>query len=343
MNHLKRIMRSSMNRMKSIFINITIVLISLILVFGLFEAFLIHENKWEAVERIPIEINGYNYRFVKSNSTLSPLNIKEGNRELFVIGDSFVAGMACAQKNSNFPSHLSKKITSGMDVVNLGMAGKNTADYVDFLEYFKISNGDLALITLYDNDIHVFERNCEQILRQSIKYDIHVPTFCTATEGFIDESNVSIFQKINNKIKRFRTIQLVKESLVQVPAFRGFFHRTNYRNDWNDFTSEENKWIRSSLRVMKEQILEKGGKAVFTYYPNTNRISINDERHTIWKRFIDFVEETDGIIISDPYPYFIENAEETSMVWSLTDKHPNCAAHKIMSEFIFTHLMQEIG
>lgn len=340
--HLERIMRISMSWIKRILFNIAIVSISSILGFGLFEAFLIYENKWKAVERISIEIYGYNYPFVKSNSTLSPLNIKEGERELFVIGDSFVEGMVCAQKNSNFPSHLSKKITSGMNVVNLGIAGLNIADYVDFLDHFKISNGDLALVTLYDNDINIFERNCAQILRQSLKYDIHVPVSCSATEGFIDKSNVSIFQKINNKIKKFRTTMLVKEALVQVPAFKGFFHRTRYRNDWNDFTSEENKWIRSSLRVMRQQMIEKGGKAIFTYYPNTNHISINDERHTIWKRFIDFVEETDGIIISDPYPYFIKNAEERSMVWSLTDKHPNCAAHKIMSEFTFAHLMQEI-
>ena len=271
-----------MSWIKRILVNITVVLISLILGFGLFEAFLVYENKWKPVERIPIEIYGYNYPFVKSNSTISPLNIKKEDNELFVIGDSFVEGIVCAQDNSNFPSHLMEKMTSGLDVVNLGVGGLNNVDYVDFLDHFEISNGDVALITLYDNDIHISQRNCEQILRQSLNYDIHVPTSCISTGGFIDKSNVSIFQQINNKIKRFKTIELIKESLVQVPAFSSFFYRTKYRNVWNDFTSEENKWIRSSLRVMKEQVIEKGGKAIFTYYPNTNRISINDERHTIW-------------------------------------------------------------
>jgi len=82
----------------------------------------------------------------------------------------------------------------------------------------------------------------------------------------------------------------------------------------------------------------RGGSVLFTYYPNTNAISDKDERHAIWKRFIKFLEKNDGIKISDPYPYFIKNAPEKSMVWSLTDKHPNCEAHSLMAEYIFNNL-----
>ena len=85
---------------------------------------------------------------------------------------------------------------------------------------------------------------------------------------------------------------------------------------------------------MKQQMSRNAGSVVFTYYPNTNRISNNDARHKTWARFIEYVKEIEGIDILDPYPYFVTHAPKKSMVWSLTDKHPNCAAHKIMADFL---------
>ena len=89
---------------------------------------------------------------------------------------------------------------------------------------------------------------------------------------------------------------------------------------------------------MKQIIEAKGGSVHFTYYPNTNNININDPRHDQWLKFISHVDESKNIYVSDPYPYFIEKANSSSMVWSLTDKHPNCAAHKIMADHIYNEL-----
>ena len=327
-----------MTWIKTVFLSSVLIIGSCIFGFVLFENFLFYVDKSKPVERILINIHGYNYQFLKSNYTLSPLRLNQDDREFLILGDSFVQGVVCAHDEANFPSHLSQKVKGKFNVVNLGVGGMNTADYIDFLDHFDISSGDVALITLYDNDINFSQKNCKQINRQAEEYDIYVPKLCAKNREFIDKSDVSFLQKVNNKVKNYKTVQLVKETMSQFPSLNKYFYRNEYRKVWNDFGSEENKWMRSSLRIMKRQMISRGGSVLFTYYPNTNRISDKDERHAIWMRFIEFLEKNDGIKISDPYPYFIKNAPEKSMVWSLTDKHPNCAAHRLMSEFIFNNL-----
>ena len=330
-----------MSWIKKSFLDFSIIIISFFLGIIIFEIFLIYENKYKHPDNIPIYIHGHKYHFLKSNSTISPLKLNQDYSELLILGDSFVEGVACAKDNANFPSHISNKLKGKLNVVNLGVRGMNVADYIDFLDHFKVSYGDVALITLYNNDLHISKRNCAQINRQAKKYDIYTPKFCNQHDEFTDKSNNNFLKKINNSIKKYKTVQLVKESMTQVPVFKSLFYRDELTNRWNDFESEENKWVRSSLINITEQVKNKGGLAVFTYYPNTNKISNNDKRHQIWMRFIEYVKNNDGIIISDPYPYFINNAPETSMVWSLTDKHPSCEAHSLMAEFIFNDLKLE--
>ena len=323
-----------MSWIKYIFQNLILILGSCVIGLVLFEIFLVQENKFKPVERIFVDIHGTSYPFLKTETTESPIQISPNSRDLLILGDSFTEGVVCAKDNANFPSHLSKMMSSEVKVINLGVGGLNNADYVDFLDYFDTSNDDLALVTLYDNDIHVSPKNCDQIKRQAEKYNVYVPNFCTANTKIIDKSNQSLLQKLNNSIKHFKIVQLLKESAFQIPLLKKYFYRSEYRNNWNDFDSEENKWLRSTLRVMKQQMTRGGGSIVFTYYPNTNQISDTDIRHKIWLRFIEYVRENEGIEILDPYPYFIKNALQKSMVWSLTDKHPNCAAHEIMAKFL---------
>ena len=299
------------------------------------ELFLYLENKRKPIDWAIIEINDYKYSFIKSNSTRDPLALNEAEQELLVVGDSFVSGWACARDDANFPSHLQKMLEGKTNVVNLGVGGSNPGDYIDFLDSLNISKGDVSLITLYDNDIYVAPKTCLQSIRQAEKHKIHVPEFCKNTSTILEKSNESIAQKINNRIKKFKTVRLIKESLVQIPFFRKYFFRTDFLNLWTDFDSDENKWLRSTLKAMVEQMKQKGGEALFIYYPNTNRISVGDVRHQTWLKFIDYVSKNDNIKIADPYPFFIANATSQSMVWSLTDKHPNCEAHSLMADFTF--------
>ena len=220
-------------------------------------------------------------------------------------------------------------------VLNLGIGWKNPAHYIDFVDDLKISVGDVAIIILYDNDIRLSSGNCEQTRRQAKDFGNFLPQMCKQqNETFIDKSNQSFAQKINNSIKQFKSVELFKETIVQIPMFSEKFYRSEYRNRWIDFEAEENKWIISSLKTMEKIVKKKDGDIYFLYYPNTDNISKNDERHFQWLKFIQYAKEEHNIVILDPYPYIISKAKSSSMVWSLTDKHPNCEAHKLMAKFI---------
>ena len=130
-------------------------------------------------------------------------------------------------------------------------------------------------------------------------------------------------------------VELLKDSLVNVPLMKDLFYRSEYRNRWNQFESEEIKWIDSALVVISEIVHEKQAKLFLNYYPNTNKISSSDERHKKWLRYIVHLKENHKLELDDPYPFFIQNAPKRSMVWSLTDKHPNCEAHNLMANQVF--------
>ena len=298
-----------------------------------------HSYLAKAVDKFPeykIITNSLGFR----DSKIREIDLKKKDRIIF-IGDSFIEGVVCESSNNNCPAHLRDMVSKDLEVVNLGSGGMNPADYVDWLENLKIGKEDIVVIALYDNDIHISPRNCSQIIRQKIKYNLYLPSFCkkdSTTKNNIDKSNKTFLNKINNTLKSFKVFQLFKESLINIPGLRKYFYRTNYRDRWTNFQSEENRWITSSIVVMKQIIEAKGGSVHFTYYPNTNNININDPRHDQWLNFVTHLEESKNIYVSDPYPYFIEKANSSSMVWSLTDKHPNCAAHKIMADHIYNEL-----
>lgn len=332
-----------MSQIKNKLIEITIIFISIFIGLFIFEIFLIIENKSKPVDRILVKLKGSNYHFIKDSRFPDVFNKKNKKNEIFVIGDSFAEGIVCAADKKNIPCYLDNMLLEKNRVLNLGIGGKNPAHYIDFVDELKISNGDTTLIILYDNDIHLSPGNCKMIRRQSKEFGTFLPQMCKQqNKNIIDKSNQSLAQKINNNIKKFKIVELVKESIVQIPVFSEKFYRSEYRNRWTDFDSDENKWIISSLKTMEKIVEKKRGNIYFIYYPNTNKISKNDVRHFQWLKFIKFAKKEHNISILDPYPYIISKAKSLSMVWSLTDKHPNCEAHKLMSEYIIKELGKKL-
>jgi hypothetical protein len=262
----------------------------------------------------------------------------EGNDN--IVGDSFVQGLHCANDRKDLPSHVQKTLGDDTLVVNLGVGGKNPADYIDWMSNAKIGSKDEVIIVLYDNDIHVTEENCGQIMRQAIEWDLYVPKSCQIDNRmFVSKDNNSILKRINNSVKGLKVVQVAKEGLVNMEMFSAFFYRNEYIARWNDFEAEETKWIISAVSVLAEIIEGKGARSHFMYYPNTNSISETDPRHAVWKNFIANVNADNGVEIKDPYPFLIQEAVQSSMVWSLTDKHPSCAAHKLMSDYVTSEII----
>ena len=125
---------------------------------------------------------------------------------------------------------------------------------------------------------------------------------------------------------------------MNVPFISDIFYRTEYQAKWADFGAEETIWLIKSLQEIEKVVRNRNAKLLLAYYPNTNAIVKDDLRHVTWLKFIQYFEQKTNLEILDPYPFFIKNAPDRSMVWSLTDKHPNCAAHGLMAKFLAQHL-----
>ena len=226
MKSLKRTMRNYTNLIKKIIIQLCVISISVFTGLILFEGFLIYEDKWESAEQEIINIEGRDYSFIKQPNIKEYFIEKNEKIDVFVIGDSFVKGVHCAAEKANFPENLAKKLSPNITVVNLGDGGKNPVHYIDFIKNLKLDSRDIVIVALYDNDIFVDSENCVQIKKQSEIFDLHLPLFCeTSAENslIIQKDNISVAQKLNGYLKTFKTVKLLKESIVNIPSARQFF------------------------------------------------------------------------------------------------------------------------
>jgi hypothetical protein len=131
----------------------SIVYLLLILEFGFGLFFLQSDNlgytlaskRWSALYWQPI--NSLGYRDIEH-----PEARFRGRNALFVVGDSFVAGMGMADPAKRFPDVLQKLLGEPWVVVNIGMNGWNTANELDAIENYPRS-ADIIVLSYYVNDI----------------------------------------------------------------------------------------------------------------------------------------------------------------------------------------------
>ena len=318
--------------------NVLLGLASCLAVLVAFEYLLVLENRFEPYPATSLTIEAKEYLFhypVQKLIDPSPSTSKEAR--IFLLGDSFVAGMACVNKQQDLSAHLQQLVGHDVTVVNLGVPGKDPSNYIDLLGFLPLRRGDRVVVILYDNDIHMSRETCELAIRQKHHFAVHVPKFCAAltddTAAPKDEEGA--LRRMNQILKRYKIFELIKESTYNLPYASDLFYRTEYANRWVEFDSEENRWIRSTIPIMKNISETKGANFSLLYYPNTNAISRDDPRHTVWLKFIEHARRTMQVEIGDPYPFFIRKAPRKSMVWSLTDKHPSCDAHGIMAQYVY--------
>ncbi len=316
-------------------IGLLIVAISLAFPFFVFEIFLRWDNAYDPYPATIESIEGKDYRFLWSSHPDSVNNPIEKPR-LFVIGDSFVAGVTCAKSSTNLTGHMQHLLGSNYEVINLGMGGLGPSDYIDFLNHFKIRKNDHVIEVLYDNDIHMGKNTCQDTIRQAQKLPLYTPTFCEniSSDEIEPKDKATFLLKINSALNQFKVWEFIKESSYNIPVVSSLFYRSDFQSRWSKFELEENKWLSSTLPVMKSLVENRGAKLYITYFPNTNYITLDDPRHREWLKFIDHIKSIDNIKIYDPYPYFIGTATKKSMVWSLTDKHPSCDGYKMMAEYL---------
>lgn len=327
-------MRST--KLKNFFGGTLLISVSVFLSLLVFEYLLRFENRSESYEKLTYEIEGVSYSFESSASKAfrnDDVSIKKD--KLYVLGDSFVAGEACAAQSENLTGYLAK-LNPGLELINLGVAGKDPSHYIDFLNYFPIVTGDVVAVVLYENDIHLSNETCALSERQKRNFPIYFPERCEKqlSGELTPKDQAGFFRQLNRKLEQLATVKLIKESVYNFRYASKFFYREELRNRWIDFESEENKWLRSTIPVMQQITKSKGAQFQLFYYPDTNRIEPRDPRHTTWLKFGEKLKHDFGVYLNDPYPFLVEHAPRKSMVWSLTDKHPSCEAHAIVAEYM---------
>ena len=326
--------RICMEKTKKNIFAILIIIISTSFSLILVEILLVLDNSFAPYEN-PNElvINNKRYSFLHKESDL-----KTSEPRLFVIGDSFVAGVHCAEENKNLTGHIQEYINKRKleyKVINLGFPGGSPPYYIDFIKEIELKPQDIALVILYDNDIILDNEVCMISSEQERNYGYSMPKLChKILTGEVQEpNNNSFIKRVNNKLKKYKIYQIIKEGLVQLPFLRKYFYRTEFQNLWIKFDSEENQYMQSKIEEIANFIKSKKAKFILSYYPNTNNIVAEDIRHGYWKKFLAHLNKRSSISSIDPFPYLLENTKRKSMVASLTDKHPSCEAHRIMADF----------
>ena len=84
---------------------------------------------------------------------------------------------------------------------------------------------------------------------------------------------------------------------------------------------------------MQTDAIQNGIIIDFLYFPDVYYLNEEIKSYKAWQFFIN-VAKTEGIIINDPWEYFMENKDSDNMSWSFIDFHPNCKAHEIMANYI---------
>jgi hypothetical protein len=326
--------------MRQFLAKITLLVASVAVSLALIEAFLVWDNHYPPVDRHFVEINGVIYDFLEPIDRFATPD--PPTRRVMLIGDSFTAGLVCVVAGENVSGHLERRLDDrDIDLVNLGVEGRDVPHYVDLIEEVRsgVGLGDDVVVILYHNDILLSERTCQLIDRHSAVYGITKPARCTdILAGAAQSLNEDTWLKRLNVFMRkenVRTFVLVKEAAFNIPFLKGLYTREALGSQWDALDSDEFRWMVDSIVLMRDLVEAQGATFILAYYPNTNAISGDDPRHLTWRSFIDALEAETGITTLDPYPHFIEHAPSSSLVWSLTDRHPSCTAHGIMADYLY--------
>ena len=292
-------------------------------------------------ESILIPENGFSTKYVNPSQYKFTDKIDFTNysskKRLLILGDSFVGGFKYVSEKKDFPEQLKSLLPYYKNnIFNMGIGGKSLPHYIDWVRNLKLNENDTIIIVLYENDILLDTENCSLINKYQYITKIRSPLSCELIAAGTRESieNNNFLKKLNNSIRKYKTIKLIKNTLYQYKIFQKIYTREIGQNLWSNFESEENIYVRESLIFLKNYILSKNSNVLFTYFPNTHEIKRGKEKNKrIWNKFISNMS-TNGVEILDPYEFFYINASEEKMIYSFTDYHPNEEANYLMAQYL---------
>lgn len=297
---------------------------------GLFfiELFLHFENSSKKYKAFEVKVFK---RVFTTNDDIKVLKNKK-NLNIF-LGDSFTKGEVCAGSKKDLVSHLNT--LQDKHFYNLGIQNGNPIRYVGLLNHLKFDQLSNVVLVLYFNDINLDKSSCYFYEKQKSKIKFY-PKICDVLlKSDVDSSNDSILKKLDNFLEnKLKSWLLLREALVNIPFFNQFYNRSSWVQSFDDAKLEQNKAILNDILFIKENLEKNNVNFYVTYYPDVNYLVSNNRISDVWRSFIQIAIKNYDIKIYNPWEFFLKNKSSTSMVWSLTDNHPNCDAHLIMAKYI---------
>ena len=296
-----------------------------------------------------LRLNGTTYRLPATRAA-----IDEPVGAILIAGDSFTAGLACADGRT-YPIAFTKAAVrsgAGVHAVNMGMAGTGPISYARVIKDCLAEIGTAAglILTLSANDVEVDCDACRTLRQWS---DLGGFTAadrealarlcapCLQVPGQRLAGEVDASRRMNWWLAgHLRTYRLLREATARLAAGSGLLDvgwgRGVYPRQWRDVDGVHFKYIRAGIELAREEADARHVPMMAVIYPDPMGLNEKNEYVALYETAALTLTRSTGVPVYSGYGAFLGNSRSReNMPFSLTDSHPSCEANAIFGEWVF--------
>jgi hypothetical protein len=338
---------------KSVVANLILLLVSVCVGLAAAESYLAYDN-WHPNTSdylTEVRLNGTTYRFIERREA-----IDDAKNAILIAGDSFTAGNACAA-GKTYPdafTNAAKQHGSPLHAVNMGVPGTGPFSYALRLKDYFAEKGPTAgaIMTLYANDAEIDCQVCRHLDEWaklgefSAEEQAELRKLCSVC--FRQDNAQPVAGEVN-VVRRFNwwladrslSYQLFREMGARLAVKTGFLSvnwgRAAFPHRWNDREGLYFKYVQASIAYARREADSHGVPLMVVIYPDPIGLNSRNEFVDIYAGVQGALTASTGVPVYSGYDAFLGNpATRNNMVFSLSDAHPNCQAHAIFGQWVFS-------
>jgi len=295
----------------------------------------------------------FSYREATKGSTLFVSHSKDysilshGENSIVLLGDSFGAGEACGN-HKNLAGCLSS--STNKHIVNLSKSGTNPAYHVGALEMYlrnfsQYVRGETVIMLLYFNDIELDEYYCNFVNSDALPKRLSKALF----KQYNARARCDSISRINSQransnytlrsafilLRLKHVFQVIENSVGSLKLSLGLESTTGrsaWSKNWQSDSLERSLLVATLQKLISLCEIHKC-KPQMVIYPSVEDLSATSPQNKSYIKFARFMSLAHGINIHNGIKPFLDIGVKSSRL-SLTDAHPDCNAHKILSEWL---------
>ena len=327
---------------KKFFFIIVTVAFSFFVPLAIFEFYLTQNQKYPDYKSYTYDIDNIRY---KSNDNPDNYFDNDHVKKIIFLGDSFTEGNVCAGEKKDFVNllklHYKKKID--LEIFNFGVFGRGPLNYLHIYNHFQTHGTNLKklIVVLNYNDIALNITDCKT-LRVLNKLEVYSKRIELCDKKIVTKSDRyrgTLIKTIDNFLEKTLTWMFIRNKLYNIfPSLRKYYGYSIFEKLYTDKQSVEFITYIDLLKKLKNKAKNDGVDMNFVYFLDVNYLKNDNPK--FWKTINQEAEKV-GIKIHDSWEYFMEHKDTTDMRWSHIDYHPNCNAHKIMTNYFIKYNLVE--